>query len=67
MILVSARYSFTSSPFAFECAKANGCSTQVSDDASLPPLGPTPTGIPIPGTICSPLRKLYAQRIPGHT
>src|SRR6266403_1106700 len=29
-----------------------------------PALEPTPIGAAIPGTICSPLRKLYAQRIP---
>src|SRR5262245_52642930 len=32
-----------------------------------PALGPIPIGTATPGTICSPLRKLYAHRIPGLT
>ena len=32
-----------------------------------PALGPAPSGTAIPGTICRPFLKLYAQRIPGLT
>src|SRR5437773_6682417 len=45
-----------------------GCSKlRQRSNASSPALGPTPTGTAIPGTICSPLEKLCAQRIPGLT
>src|SRR5439155_3180394 len=43
-----------------------GCSKlRYNSTASSPALGPTPIGNATPGTICRPLEKLYAHRIPG--